>query len=210
MDGVQMGVYRVPVTLTYPNGGPPGVNVFSLRIAADPLGEGDEIDNALNQLMSFYGGISDQLAPGTTVSMGPDIVNRETLEDASRPYQSTGSTVTGSAAPPHLAAVISWKTSLRARRGVGRSFIGPLYAGAIDVDGTIAPATVSDIQTRANQLISASASALNAWAFGVWGLDQPGEYDDLGRLKPDQPHVHRDFVSMSIKDQFGVLRSRRD
>jgi hypothetical protein len=120
------------------------------------------------------------------------------------------STGTGQPLPPHDSVVVSWRTELRARRGMGRTFIGPLTDAAQGSDGTPFATFLSDLVTAGNTLLEASEADTAGWAVGVWGLQSPGEYDQFGRLIPGQAHVHRDCTSFKIRDKFAVLRSRRD
>ena len=203
-----MPVFRVPANITWGGNGSPGVNVWSIR-TDEAFVTVDELDKALTALQAFYTAVAGFLASGTVVSVGQDTINRETGEDESRPAKTQASTASTGKAPPMGQGCISWRTPLRARRAMGRTFVGPLSSGAIDTDGTLSTTFVSAMTNAAQGLINASNGA-NGWAVGVWGLENPGQYDTLGRLLPGQPHVHRDITSFKIRDQFAVLRSRRD
>jgi hypothetical protein len=203
-----MPVFRVPATITYPQGGSPGVNVWSVRTTEGSVVI-DELDSALTALQAFYNSLSAYLAPSTQVVIGPDIMDRESSVDQTRPSRTIGSTVSSGTAAPVLQLVISWRTELRARRGMGRTFFGPLASVAVEGDGTPNTTFLNAARTAAADLISASNTA-NGWGIGVWGLVSPGTYDANGQLLPGLPHVHRDITSARVKDQFAVLRSRRD
>jgi hypothetical protein len=110
-------------------------------------------------------------------------------------------------APPHLAACVSWKTSIRARRGRGRTFLGPFVTSTLEDDGTIRPATVTAINSAATALVNASLTD-NDWAIGVWGLQDPAPKDYQGDYN-DLPHVIRDVVGYQLQDKWAVMRSRR-
>lgn len=203
-----MGLYRVPATIEWPGKGSPGVNVWSVRTTSDPLVVG-ELTAAISAIRDFYNAFTFYLAAGTKVTVGPDIVNRESLADANQPALTVQASSATDLVSPALQLVVGWKTALRARRGMGRTFLGPLNRNADGGDGTPAPNFVTAAQGAADGLISASDTA-NGWAVGVWGLQNKGAYDANGQLLPDLPHVHRDFISAKIRDQFAVLRSRRD
>ena len=203
-----MPVFRVPATHTWGGAGSPGVNVWSVRTTEASVVV-DELDAACSALQDFYQNISTVLAPTVQVAIGQDIVERDSLEDQSRPVLNAAATGTGSPAPYVLQVCIGWRTSLRARRGMGRTFVGPLQSGAIEGNGSVDTPDLTTIQTAAQALLNASDSA-TGWAVGVWGLQSPGVYDAQGRLVPGQPHVHRDFTAFKVRDQFAVLRSRRD
>jgi hypothetical protein len=204
-----MSVFRVPVSLEFPGTGSPGVNVWSVRTVSGTVAI-DELDAALDALQVFYDSIRLLAPNGWKATIGPDIVERTTSEDHSQAPRVISSVSSGSFLPQANQIVVSWRTSLRARRGMGRTFIGPLRADQADVDGTPTAGAIGAVQSAANTLVSASLSNAFGWAVGVWGLQNPGSYDAQGRLIPGQPHVHRDTTSAKVKDQFAVLRSRRD
>ena len=203
-----MAVLRVPAAIDGVWAGGPGVNVWSIRTTGlfPPF---DELDAALTALKTFYTSIAGLLRQGVKVHIGQDIVERDTAVDASRPVQEIASTGGTSLAPPSLQMCISWKTSLRARRAMGRTFIGPLNGTVIESDGTITSTALTTL-TNAVTALKADSDTANGWALGVWGLESPGVYDSRGVLEPGQPHVHRDVTSFKIRDQFAILRSRRD
>jgi hypothetical protein len=202
-----MAVFRVPVRLTWSGPGSPGVNVFSIR-AFEVSAVLDELDAALGALKAFYTALQPAMAADTVATIGPDITDRATGEDASRPVQ----TVTGSGgASGHgdvLQLVISWRTSLRARRGMGRTFVGPLPTTAFASTGALSGVPVNALTAAAQGLVDASTAA-NGWAFGVWGQESfmPKATSEARRLAP---HVHRDVTGFKVQPQVAVLRSRRD
>jgi hypothetical protein len=202
-----MALYRVPATISWQGNGSPGVNVWSVRTGPSPLGEGT-LDGALAELASFYSGVAPALATDATVSIGQDIVDRETQEDASVPAQ-TISGSGGSGGPGDvLQLVVSWRTSLRARRGMGRTFVGPLPDSAIVSGGGVALSVWQSVVDAAQSLVSASLED-NGWAFGVWG-QQDLMRDATSEQRRLAPHVHRDITAASVRGKFAVLRSRRD
>lgn len=200
-----MTLYRVPVNVSWNGNGSPGVNVWSLRTAG-AAGDQAELDAGLDSLKDFYTTINQIGTSDMKWTLG-DVVNRDNGEFAAvTPWtvQCTNGTIK---APPVLQIVVSWRTSLAARRGMGRTFLGPCADGLAEADGTILNGFVTTLQTAANTLISDSA-VTNGWAWGVYGLESPAP---VGSTSTEGlPHVHRDFKSARIKDKFAVLRSRRD
>jgi hypothetical protein len=208
-----MPVYRVPAAITWNGSGSPGVNVWSVRTVFGTGGGTDtDLQDAVTALGAFYGALTGYFPAGMKVELGPDIIERTSLADASLPVvtKSSTSSVGPQALPPANQVVVGWRTALRARRGMGRTFIGPLLDTAQDTDGTVGTTFLNALTSAANTLLQASLSAANGYGIGVWGLENPGTYDAQGRLVPGQPHVHRDFTAFKIRDRFAVLRSRRD
>lgn len=203
-----MPVFRVPAAITYPQNGSPGVNVWSVR-TDDTFPPIDGLDAAISALAQFYTSLNGRMCVGMKVTLGPDIVDRETLIDQSRPPTEVPAVGVTSSAAPALQMCISWRTELRARRAMGRTFFGPLSTPTVDTNGTPTSVAFQQVSDAAQALIDASDTA-NGWAIGVWGLQDPGVYDEQGRLVPGQPHVHRDITTFKVRDQFAVLRSRRD
>jgi hypothetical protein len=201
-------VLRVPATITWPGPGSPGVNVWSIRTFNFSLLI-SELDAALDALQTFYESIKLMYAPGTKITLGPDIMDRQSLEDASRPARDILSTGGPNTAAPSLQVCVSWRTELRARRGQGRTFLGPLAGDVVSGDGTPSGTYLTPINTAAQALIDNSVDP-DAWAVGVWGLDQPAPSGIPPEEHAALPRVHRDITTFKVRDQFAVLRSRRD
>ena len=104
-----MAVFRVPVTLTWPGSGSPGVNVFHLRTTEDGGTPGNDLilDEALDHLETWYQYVAGNLlVQGTKVSMGTsilDVATNEAFDTTERTYTNTGAT---DKAPPALAVVV--------------------------------------------------------------------------------------------------------
>jgi hypothetical protein len=198
-----MAIYRIPVTLTWPGSGSPGVNVFHLRTTDPILDVGTDLilDEALDHLETWYQYVTGNLlVQGTKVSMGTSILNVETNEafDApERTYTNTGAT---DKAPPALAVVVGWRTSSATRRGRGRTFLGPLAANVMAADGTPHDTILTGLRTATQTFVDAS-QAIAGGAYGVWGQENAG----VPGL-----NVIRDITSFKVRDTFAVLRSRRD
>jgi hypothetical protein len=116
----------------------------------------------------------------------------------------------GSVLPPALQVCISWSTTLAARRARGRTFVGPLNTLTQQTDGTPTPTHVAAIQAAADGIATRN-QALNGWAVAIWGLQDKQNWPlPAGTQPEDLPHVARDITGAKIRDQFAVLRSRRD
>jgi hypothetical protein len=202
-----MALYRVPVDVTWTGGGSPGVNVWSLRIVG--ADESAAVNDALDALATFYTAtLQTYGAAGTRWTIGQGITNRDTQADISEPVRTGVAGGTEDDLPASTQLVVSWRTSLRARRGMGRTFLGPLANSARDLNGTPNDGMLAGVRSAAAALIQDSSLPFG-WAFGVYGLES--EWDGWPAPPPENtPRVHRDFTSAVVKDKFAVLRSRRD
>ena len=211
-----MAVYKVPILLNWTSStGGPGVNVWHARTTGDFTTSSADLQSLLDDLHDFYTAVlagpaagGGGLAGGYTISLG-DVTDQETSE-----YGGTYSfaNITGGAtgsAPPVLAAVVGWRTSLSARRGRGRTFLGPLSPTALESNGTIATSHKAHWETAAQALVDASSGFANG-SWGVWGLVNPAPEGTEPEDIPDLPHVLRDFTGFRVRDIFASLRSRRD
>lgn len=202
-----MPVYRVPIALTWTGAGSPGVNVWSVRTTtSSPVGDA-ELQGALDALHTFYAGIGNAFAGGTTITLG-EMTVRDTSERATGTFTKITSSNASNKAAPSLQIVIGWRTSLAKRRGMGRTFIGPLGADYVGPDGSIEDGKLTGVGTNVQTLLDASLSTTNGWGLGVWGLADSVPSNPASPAS--QPHVHRDIIGYKIRDQFGILRSRRD
>lgn len=199
-----MAILRVPIELTWNGAGSPGVNVWHLRVT-DLIGD---TQDAIDTLHTFYSDLMTTGADhgqiyrnGTRANLGA-MVDLETDEGAHAAFPTITAVSPPAAAPPANQIVVSWHSSVRARRGNGRTFLGPCSQSVVDDDGTIHTTALNNVKGFVDKFLSASLSD-TGWAYGVWGLETKGG-------PPDAPHVLRDFVGAQVRDQFAVLRSRRD
>lgn len=189
-----MAIIRVPVKITYPGEGGPGMNVLHVRTVADP--PGSALSDALEAITTFYEFQNQNFPVGITITIGESMV----LDPLGTPtyLDDEASTVGGAGsseiAPQLLAIVCSWRTTSATRSGRGRTFVGPLSKTALDSNGT----PTSDVHGRtleaAQDLVAASVAAAG-WSVGVLSIKQ-------GLL--------RDIVGVSVRDRFSYLSSRRD
>lgn len=197
-----MATYRLPVNLVYPNGGGPGVNIWHLR---GGTAQPSDIDAMVNSLHTFYNTIATTGVGGAGILQNGLQISADTAVDVDtqETHAVTFASITapGSATslPPANQLCVSWRTSVAARRGMGRTFIGPLGANAQEANGTPAAAALDVVRGAAEQLVSDSLTDANG-AIVVYGYQSQG-----GPLR-----VARDITSSSVRDVFAVLRSRRD
>ena len=199
-----MAIVRIPVELTSPALPSPAINVWHARIeTAGDLWDGgvQPYSGALGTLHQFYQALLGLFPSDITIKVPNAVVDVQTQEEISADplpaLVGTGVDV----APRGLAVVVGWKTSIRARRGTGRTFVGPLTRSGIETaNGTPGSNVITPLATAAQALIDRSA-AVNGWALGVWGQETanvPGV------------NVLRDFTSFKINDKYAHLRTRRD
>lgn len=199
-----MAILRVPIEQQWTGAGSPGVNVWHIR-ADDTLVQ-ETLDLMLAALHDFYASISSYFGPGWVASFEA-AVDEESREAYSSTAFPTMSNTGGNAAPPALAICIGWKTNTVARRGMGRTFLGPLNGTVIELDGTISAGVVTGISTAAQALVDVSETANNG-ALGVYGYQNA--VPKGGSRQPTDPRVIRDITGFRIRDQFAIMRSRRD
>lgn len=193
VQNVHMPIYRVVNKLTYNGPGSPGVNVMHVRTVSGP---GSELDAAMAAMHQFYASNELQLASGLDVTIGESIIEDPLGARTVVPFTPTTveGYLTSAVAPQLLAICCSWKTSSATRRGRGRTFLGPVAAGAIDPDGSISDSARTSALEAAQDFVSASTAA-SGWSFGILS-----SVDSL----------LRDVINVTISDQFAYLSSRRD
>lgn len=200
-----MPTWRFPVNLTYPDGGGPGVNVWHIRATgATPVET--NLQSMVDAIHAFYQRLTnsatagaDWYQGGTTIS-ADSAVDVDTSEASDVDWTTIGPTPAAAAAAPVLAVCVTWRTSLRARRGMGRTFIGPLNAAVVQDNGTPAEAYRDVLSTACQELINTSTS-FNNGAVGIYGRENAGGAGS---------HVIRDLTGFLVPNEFAVLRSRRD
>lgn len=212
-----MPTYRVPIELMWAGSGSPGANVWHVRttaeFGADPL----QLQAAIDALRTFYRDISvgdadtvyPLIASGTLINIGT-VVDVETSEIAEPDFDEIVASSNTGLAPAPVALTVTWRTSIAARRGRGRTFIGPIGALAVQNDGSVGDQYVDNLRTVAGNLVNASTAA-NNWAVGVYGQVSALVGDNV---TPEQrrlaPKVLRDITGANVRDKWAVLRSRRD
>jgi hypothetical protein len=161
----------------------------------------DSIHQFYADLAAGGGGLGPPFAASTSFTLG-QIVNMETDATASATWSTITIGATGNDLPPANQICVSWRTSIAARRGTGRTFIGPLNTGVAAPDGSILSTVRNNVLTAATGLRSRNLT-INGWAVGVWGLQSAGG-------DRQAPRVLRDITGATVGTSFAVLRSRRD
>jgi hypothetical protein len=192
-----MAIYRIPVNLNYTGAGGPGVNVWHFR-TADPEDSvlHPEADEALEAIHQFYVALGIFMAvenatfPGEAVIIDP-ATNKGTFRNLANWSVTSSST---SMLPPANALVVSWRTAEASRSGMGRTFVGPIKSANSETNGTPSSGMLTAFRNAAVDLVNKSEAA-NLWAIGVYSR---------------QERVLRDITGSNVRDQFAVLRSRRD
>lgn len=204
-----MAIFRVPINIAYPGTGGPGVNVWHCRTAGTAIDATTtgQLNALLGFLRTFYNTIGSWYPATTTITLGT-CTTVDTQAEAAGTFATVTGTGTGSA-PQLLANVVTWKTSVAARRGRGRTFLGPLCTSAMQADGTPAAALQSDVSAAATALVSASVSFGNG-AWGIYGYDVAKLAGKANLRNPADGKVLRDIVGFKQRDLFASLRSRRD
>lgn len=199
-----MAIVRIPVEIRNATFKSTCINVFHARVetAGDLVGGGVEPFNGpLGALRKFYTSLKDLYPTGTTIRIPHVVVDVESQEELAGDAAADIVPAWNAAQAPHgLAVVCSWHTSIRARRGRGRSFLGPFIMEQLEGNGTPTAATITQVQAAANTLI-ADSTAVNGWALGVYGQESNSI---------PNPKVLRDFTLATVADKWGHVRSRRD
>lgn len=203
-----MGIFRVPFPIVFPGAGSPGVNVW--HIQTTNTSGGSELADAnvlVGYLRTFYDSIKAYYPTGTTITLGT--VTEETTEREIVPAFAPVAGIGTSSAPQMLALVVTWKSTIAARRGRGRTFIGPLSTASVQTDGTPVDAVRTAIAAAANALVASSVSSTNGQV-GVWGYSAAKTPGKANPRNPADAKVFRAYTAYATRDLFGVLRSRRD
>lgn len=204
-----VGTFRLPVRVGWSGAGAPGVNVWHFR-CDDSLGTGlgSAFQAAVDAIHTFYSDLLNTTA--ATVTFDADAATN-VADQTSHTISWTHLARGGSpyfGAPPVLAQCISWKTSIAARRGHGRTFFGPLATAQLQDDGSPLDAFQALVRTASQKLVDASTGA-NGWAVGVYGQQNQAPRGTTSAQRAALPHVFRDITGFTLRDQWAILRSRR-
>lgn len=202
-----MAIYRVPVNIAYTGAGSPGVNVWHVRSTGSFATNPSDLQGMVTAIRTFYNSLVAYFPTTQSFTLGT-VTDVETDEEAVPTWATVTGTTAGGYLPQANCIVVTWKTTVAARRGRGRTFVGPLISTIAQTDGTIVDASRTAFLGAANTLVSTSTAYANG-AVGVWGLQNSRAAGDTTPY--DQlPHVLRDVTGASIRDLFGIMRSRRD
>lgn len=198
-----MALYEMPVDITWTGAsGSPGAAVWHVRTTATVPGgpqERDELADFSTWLQEFYTGVAQLQPSGVTsrfqgqfIQVGVPNADRVVVSGITGwSVQSTGA---GQYVPPANQMILQMKTARYGRSGRGRKFIGPIYRGVTQDNGTPTEAARAQLLSTANALIAHYDGAGNG-AFIVYSQ----------KLK-----LGFDWISAGVPNEFGVLRSRRD
>ena len=114
------------------------------------------------------------------------------------PWSVTGDVSQDGYLPPANQIVLSFSTGdfVNGRRVRGHSFLGPIWSPNADIDGTLTATALTRAQAVAAKWNDSGATAVHAV---VWHRPVGGSGGSI-----------HDITGTSVKDKFGVLRSRRD
>jgi hypothetical protein len=191
-----MPTYRTAITLDHPNLGGTGTNTWHVRTTVGGPGEDIELGGLTDILQTFYASGETLWAPGTIIRFNgewTDVAGDNEVDSGVDPWTVTIDG-TPSSMPPANCVVVGWRTSSGGRSGKGRTFLGPIDRDAAEDNGTIASGPLTLARERAAALVESSDSFANG-AFVVYS---------------QQESLARDFTGSAVRDQFAVLRSRRD
>jgi len=190
-----VAIFRCPVTITYPGGGSPGVNIW--HVDTGSLGAGPQIDQIMGNVQDFYTAIRTLLGQNTVLAFDGVAVDVATgLEVQATAWSVTG-TLNTAYLPQATAIVVGWRTGTTDRSGIGRTFLGPFHLGSLDADGSIAAASLSTLRAAVAALVAANQGE--------------GDQDGSGLVVwSRRTQSARLITAGRIRDTFAVLRSRRD
>lgn len=191
-----MATYTFPVKLTYPGAGGPGYNIWHMRTTGDAPSTGD-LDGLSDLVANFYSSISGLFPQGYTAQFEgvATTVGEDPVYDTSAEAWSVAGAGSSAAIMPQATAIcLTLRTSSASRSGRGRKFLGPMYSGVAAADGTPGDSQLTTIRDAAATLVEESDGFGNG-AIGVYSFSQS---------------LFRDLTGYSVRDQFAVLRSRRD
>jgi hypothetical protein len=201
-------IFRVPVNVSFVGAGSPGANIWHIRTTgAIGAVETAQAQALIGYIRTFYNQCQTYFPTTSSFTLGT-----VTQVDSGREITPTWTALSGLGtgnAPQALAVVVTWKTSIAARRGRGRTFLGPLATALMQSDGTMVDASRTDILTKAQTLVSSSLADGNG-AIGVYGYDSAKPAGKANPRNPLDARIFRDVTGAVIRDVFGVLRSRRD
>lgn len=195
-----MPIYRTAIRLVYTPSGGPGVNVWHFRTTTPAGPQSPVLTAAADSLEAFYTSIR-ALFPTSMYAAYDGQWTRVDGDDYLPPE--AGWNVVGTAAggdgymPTASALAITWRTEQNSASGRGRTFLSPLSKTLSSTDGTPSAGTLDTVRNAARTLIT------------TWSGEGPGAEGAFG-VYSRKDNVIRDFVGVSMTDQFAVLRSRRD
>lgn len=179
--------------------GAPGYTNFFFRA----FGGGDAVDLEVARVRAFFAPLQVRLPNTVRIAVQQEaaILDEATgdlidyAQATTAPTAVAGSSTDSYSAP--AGAAVTWNTNgiARGRRLRGRTFLVPLAGGAYQNDGTLASATITDINTGAAALIGNGTGPEAV----IWSRPRDGQGGTIAAISS-----HR------VADQVAILRSRRD
>lgn len=189
-----MPTYRTSVRWDYSVGGGPGYSTFHYRTGVGADQQAD-LDNARDTLNGAFGLLLPLLPPTSSVSSDGFWIDIDTSEAyTTDTWSNEGSSSNVGYLPPATAICLNWLTSSRTRSGRGRTFIGPLSMSTAEGNGTPTSDAIDRVLLFGQRIVDHDPVGLDG-SFGVYSPSQ---------------NIIRDLVGVQARDQFAVLRSRRD
>ena len=192
-----MGLYRATIDLRYSVGGTHGTNTFSLRTV--DVNTASEVVGLMTIIKSFYQAEATHLPVDYTCTWDGTVRELGSADPAlittDAGWVVPGTQNTGGYAPAPVMGCITWRTAKATRSGRGRTFIGPLWAGCMQTDGTLTDDTVAQMRANAAALVESSDNDDAEGAICIWS---------------EKNQTALDVTGSSVTDQCAVLRSRRD
>lgn len=191
-----MAVFRASVSITSPDLGGVGANVWHLRTSDVGTTEGN-VGVLMSALEAFYTDIAPLFPEDVTVrwdgSVQQILSAEPVLLEGGDDWSVPGGT-TSQGLPPANCLCMTWRTQLSTRSGRGRSFLGPIAEQHVGVDGRPTSTARDLLSGAASDFIDLFDSA-GAGAFAVYSPTD---------------EIARDITGYKVPTEFAVLRSRRD
>ena len=167
----------------------------------DPVDD-NEANLLLGYVRTFWDSIKDNLDEDVTVTVQPNPARYAAATGELQQIFGTSAhapvtgIATGNAAPRASQALLRWRTSdiVNGRFVKGRTFIPGIASALITDAGALSATAITDITLAADALVQTSGSVVAVWHRPVNGAG-------------GSEHI---VTSVSVWDQFAVLRSRRD
>lgn len=192
-----MPIYRVPVEIRV--GGLPSSawNIWHVRTTDAGIDPGPLV----GAIHDFYVGCSNIFGANALIEFPKSVVDVQTQDEIAMASPPTSiQTTVPDITEWGLALTMNWTTGTAARRGRGRTFLGPLRQGMVTAAGRPDEALLGPVRTAAQSLVTASTAGGNG-AVVVWGQQSAGVAE---------PKIARDITGFKLGSKFAHLRTRRD
>lgn len=168
--------------------GGPGVNVLHFSQGTPPITADEMAQECYNELVSLYGNLVNPMITGVSVKLPEQFSVIESTTGELQDVQSVG-TLHADLAGLDTGKQLSRATSICARyatdqftggrRLIGRSFIGPIGSGQIDVNGNILDAVRANVAVYYTALISGVGPRLAVYHRPTSVAAADGRYGDV-------------------------------